>query len=450
MHPRFKPRLGGKPGGKPGGRPGSRQQPRAKAPPPPPPEPTPPVEVTVERLGARGDGVARLEGKPFYLPLTLPGERVLARVLGQRADGIAGLVETVLDPAPERGPAACRHYGTCGGCRLQHLVPEAYRAAKRDRIAAALGRYMLKIEMAETRESPPGSRRRAAFAARRTHNGVILGFNEPGSPRIVDLGECPVLEPALVRLLPELRVLLGTVLEPGQGADAKLLLVDGAIDLVVEGGPPLDLARRETLALAAERLDLARIAWAEEREPEIVVERRPVRALFAGKTVPVPPGAFLQATAQGEAAIVAEVLAGLADGPVLDLFAGLGTLSLPIAAAGHAVTAAEGDAAAVAALRKAGIAAERRDLERRPFEGDDLARFSTVVFDPPRTGAAAQAKALADNGPEALVAVSCHPESFARDAATLGMGGYRLDSLVPIDQFLWSPHIELVARFRRT
>jgi 23S rRNA (uracil1939-C5)-methyltransferase len=268
----------------------------------------------------------------------------------------------------------------------------------------------------------------------------------------VPLAECPVARPAIVALLPALAACLTRCLPVDGAADVRVTVLDGALDVAIDSPTVPGLAAREALAAMATERDLARLTWSGEP----IALRRPVAARFAGIAVAPPPAAFLQATEEGERAIAEAVGAALPPhGKLADLFAGCGTLSLPAAVRGLTVLAFERDEAACAALDHAArtarlpVVAAARDLERQPLSGGELDGLAAVVFDPPRAGAAAQAAALAASSVPVVIAVSCHPGSFARDARMLVDGGYRLDSVQPIDQFLWSPHVELVAVFRR-
>ena len=417
-----------------------------------------PDELTIARLGGRGDGIAEIGGAPAYVAGALPGERVLARPVARRGEGWQAQLERILEPAAERVAAPCPHFGACGGCGLQHLRHSAYVRFKRDRVVEALRRAGLaEVPVLDPIVTPPASRRRLSLAARNLRGGTLLGFNALASGRIVDIATCPVAEPALVALLPALRDLVARLSRAS--LDVALLALPGGIDLLLRAEDGPRLADREALAAFAAAQDLARIAWqTDEEAPEPIAARRPVRAAFGGVAVHLPPGAFLQATAEGERAIQDAVLARLAAapaGPIADFFAGCGTLSLPIAAGGRPVHAVDGAAAGLAAAQKAARAAglavttETRDIERRPPSSADLARYAALIFDPPRIGAAPLARAIASSEVPLIVAVSCNPDSFARDARILVAGGYRLEAVQPIDQFLWSPHVELVAAFGR-
>ena len=420
------------------------------------------LEVVIETIGARGDGIARWQGQgPLYVPYTLPGDRVRVRLGEPRAQGQAARVVALLTPGEGRAFPACRHFGSCGGCALQHLDAAHYQAWKLELLAASLARQ--KIALPEVRPlflTPPASRRRAEFAAVRRKRDLVLGFNARLSHQVIPLAECPVLRPTIAALLAPLNELLAALLEPGANADCMVTESDSGLDLLITTDTVLGLKRRERLADFARSNDLARIArrHPKARGSELLIERRPVRALFAGIAVALPPGAFLQPTAEGEAILrrsVEEAVGGASS--VADLYAGCGTFGLPLAAAGLKVLAFEREKDLVEALLRAArasagqlrLAAEARDLERRPLDAAELKGCDAAVLDPPRAGAKAQAAALAASRLARIALVSCNPATFARDARLLLDGGYRLDWIQPVDQFLWSPHLELVASFRR-
>lgn len=421
------------------------------------------AELTVTEIGARGDGIASWEGAKVFVPLTVPGDRVRVRLKDSGSDskgeGLRADLLEILEPGPGRGTPPCRHFGTCGGCTLQHMSDEAYAAWKVGLVQGALARVGLGdaatgSSMEPLSRTPPAARRRARFAALKRGKRVWFGFNERQSHRLADLEECPVLSPRLFALVEPLRALLLGILPDGGGCDVIATDLEGGIDLVLVGPRSLDRAARERLVAFGD-VSVARISWQpdDRGSPEPVVHRRPVAVRFAGLPVTPPPGAFLQASAEGEAALVAAVMENIGEAKrVADLFAGLGTFSVPLAqrAAVHAV---EGDAPALAALNKAAgalrLTTERRDLFENPLTAKELARFDAVVFDPPRAGAAAQAQALAASKVPLVVAVSCNPATFARDARTLADGGYALTRVTPVDQFLWSAHVEVVGVFKR-
>ncbi len=430
------------------------------------------LEVTVETLGARGDGVVMLAGEddwgearpePLYLAQTLPGERVLARVGGPSPQGLRGQVLELLAPSPDRVDAACAHFGPCGGCQLQHLGEQPYRHWKRALLVEALR----KRGFADSEELvkplialPPGGRRRASFAALRQGRRVLLGFHRRFSHSVEDLTECHILAPELFALLAPLRVALLPLLPDGKVQDLTATLTDSGIDLLLNLPSEPDLEGREQLAALAEALDLARISLAVAGQPPLPLAARRAPQVTMGQVAVTPaPGGFLQPTAAGQALLTRLVLEAVPEDAdtVADLFSGCGTFSFPLAARGHRVHAVEGDPSAMEALgqtvRRYGlnetISFENRDLERNPVSADELEGGDAVVFDPPRAGARAQATALADSDIPVVVAVSCNPGTFARDARTLVEGGYRLMWAQPLDQFPWTGHLELVARFER-
>ncbi|MGC2854145.1 class I SAM-dependent RNA methyltransferase [Novispirillum sp. DQ9] len=410
-----------------------------------------PVTVTAGALGARGDVQAENAGQKLYVPFALPGETVEVRPGAPRGDGRAAELVRVMTPSAERVAPPCPHFGTCGGCALQHMAPAAEAAWKRDLVVTALARRGLDVPVAATVSIAPGTRRRATLGTRRTKGGVILGFKERQSHTLIDVTACPVLRPELQALLPALRRALAAVVPAGAAGDAQVQWTDSGADLRLDLPAAPDLAGREALAALAEALDLARFHIRVDGLAEPVAVRRPPLVHFGGVAVNLPPGAFLQPSAEGEHALRDLVLAGLdgVEGAVADLFCGLGTFALPLAER-HAVFAADGDGPAVGALAATGrVRTAVRDLFADPLAGKDLAPFSAVVFDPPRAGAREQAEALAAAGPAVVVAVSCAPATFARDARALVDGGYVLENVTPVDQFAWSAHVELVAVFRR-
>ncbi|BAE49132.1 class I SAM-dependent RNA methyltransferase [Paramagnetospirillum magneticum] len=420
------------------------------------PAPSRTVELTVDQVGARGDGIARLDGETVFVPFTVAGDRVLARVEGKRGDGLTAALIEVLEPGPGRATPPCAHYGRCGGCSLQHLDDALYAEWKRDLLVTQLARQGLAEAIVEPLvRIPPASRRRATFAFTRAKGAIVLGFNGRASHTVVDIERCPLLDPALGDALPGLRKLLGGIAIEG-GGDLTLTLTEGGLDVLVEAPARLDLFERETLAEAAASLDLARLHW---RRPgtglvEPIARRRAALVHFGGIAVEPAPGGFLQPTRGGELAIAEAILSATPkDVPVADLYSGCGSFSLPLALRGP-VRAVEGEQGPVAALEAAAraaslpLTAEVRDLARRPLAAHELKGFRAIVLDPPRAGAAAQAAELArpsPGGPTTIAMVSCNPATLARDLRTLCDGGWRIKRVVPIDQFPWSAHLEAVA-----
>jgi 23S rRNA (uracil1939-C5)-methyltransferase len=415
------------------------------------------VELSVDRIGAAGDGVARWRRETVFLPFAVPGDQVRARLGSRRGGGLEGHVVELLDSGPGRVPPPCRHFGRCGGCALQHLNPDLYREVKLGRLLNALEQAGIDPGAVEPLRMVPPVRRRTRLGLVRPRDPrqpVRIGFRERFSHELVDLRECLVLEPALLALLSDLRRFVLDLLPPGGMAEATLSRTNSGVDLLLEASQPPWLGALEALARLSDDLDLARIVWRSPEGEIPVVERRPARVLLSGIAVSFPPGAFLQASEAAERILVEEVLAGVGrHRPVLDLFAGLGTFAFALAGSGP-VHAVEGDERSAAALARAatnapGVTVERRDLARDPVPPEALARFTAAVFDPPRAGAAPQAAALAASRLDTVVAVSCNPATFARDAARLIAGGFRIERVVPIDQFVWSPHLELAAVLRR-
>ena len=415
------------------------------------------VELSVEGLGAQGDGIAERGGEPVFLPFTVPGDRVRAQLGARRGGGREGRVVEWLDAGKGRAEPPCAHFGRCGGCAIQHLAPASYRTLKLRALNSALERVGINPGPVQPLRVVPPERRRARLGMIRPGAPRLpasIGFRERFRHDLVDLAECPVLEPALFAVVDELRLVAGDLMPPGGTAEVTLTRTDSGIDVLLEAPERPRLGALEALAAFAGKYDLARIVWRLPGQEILVVERRPVRVLLSGVAVPYPPGVFLQASAAAEAILVDETLAGIGPcRPVVDLYAGLGNFTFALAAGGP-VHAVEGDERSVAALARAaagqrGITVERRDLARNPLPPEALSTYAAAVFDPPRLGAAGQAAALAASALATVVAVSCNPATFARDAAQLIAGGFRLERLVPVDQFVWTPHLEIVALFRR-
>ncbi|MBF0167671.1 MAG: class I SAM-dependent RNA methyltransferase [Alphaproteobacteria bacterium] len=420
------------------------------------------AEIEIERLGARGDGIGSFNGTPVFIPLTLPGEKVLARIEGKRGDGFTASVIEWLVQAPDRAKPACKHFGICGGCSVQHVMDSRYVAWKRGIAVQALGRVgVAESLIAPLMRVPQGTRRRASFAFKKTREGMLLGFHARATHQIVDLQECPLLVPALVAALPLLRQSLATLFPDPVHGDLAVLSTESGLDVLIMTDAPLDLFKRECLAQLVHQPGFARFSWQSqgETDAETVAEAHPPQVVLGGFPVLPPPGAFLQPSKEGEAAITAQVASGLAgiEGPLLDLYSGIGSFTLPLAAT-HRVHAVEGNAQAAATLKRLGekfslsrLCVECRDLASRPLATRELDKFSGVVIDPPRTGAREQMIELAiTQNIQRVVLVSCNPATLARDLSILLENRWHLDSVVPIDQFLWAPHLEMTAQLHRT
>jgi 23S rRNA (uracil1939-C5)-methyltransferase len=383
----------------------------------------------VVRIAARGDGVTA-SGR--HVPFGVPGDALLD-------DG-------ALIPGPHHQTPPCRHFPECGGCQLQHVDDEAYRGYLLSRVETALAQHGLAAEIRPPHLSPPNSRRRAALRALKTAQGVLLGFNAAKSHRIVDMRENYILRPELLALLEPLRTLLGTLLTPKRAAEVQMTLVDQGVDLLLKGVEPNGFQAMEALTSFAADQRLARLSVDQGVGPEAIYEPVPATISLSAIAVPFPVGGFLQATEDGEAALI-EAVRETTQGAerIADLFAGLGTFAL----AAGASFAAEASRDAAAALKRAApsITVEHRDLYRRPLDAEELKSFRAVVLDPPRAGAAEQVASLNASTVAKIAYVSCNPATFARDAKALVDSGYSLEWIRPVGQFRWSTHVELAAAF---
>ena len=407
------------------------------------------MKVTIDRLGHLGHGVAaNPDGGPIFVPGVLPGEVVEGTLEGDRLVDVR-----IVTPSTDRVKPPCRHARSCGGCQLQHASDAFVARWKQQVVETALAGQGLTAPFQPLQTSPSQSRRRATLSARRTKVGVLMGFHARASDTITEIPGCRLLHPGLLAAFPGLQALVQTGGSRSAELSLQVTLTRGGPDVVVTGGKPLDADLRLHLARLVESHGFSRLTWDGET---VALRDRPSLTMGTATVVP-PAGAFLQATAEGEMALLHAVKTAL--GPqkrVADLFSGVGTFTLPLAGAME-VHAVEGDKAMVAALDLAArntpnlhrISHEARDLFRRPMEPDELATFSGAVIDPPRAGAEAQVDGLAKSTVPVIAAVSCNPVTFARDAKALVAGGYRLDWVQVIDQFRWSTHVELVARFSR-
>jgi 23S rRNA (uracil1939-C5)-methyltransferase len=412
----------------------------------PVPAPAAMTEIAeILRLGHAGDGVT---ADGLFVPYTVPGD-----VVRVSREGTRGRLLEIVTPGESRGEPACPHFGRCGGCALQMMAREPYLAWKRDSVITALKqRGIADAPVEDIRAVGPGTRRRAMFKARANEHAVSLGFYEPESRRLVDIAKCPVLVPELAQLIVPLKTQLAPILRTGETAELHATAADNGVDLSLKlkraRGPEFLMMLSEL----ASSLKLARLSWNGEL---VAMAATPV--LRIGRfTVALPPESFLQPTREGMR-ILQELVREEAGsvGRVADLFSGCGTFALALAEnrVVHAVDSTQTQIDALSAAAKAGkanVTTETRDLFRRPLLVSELLRFDCVVLDPPRPGAQGQVQILAQSAVPEVLYVSCNPASFARDARILADGGYHLARIVPLDQFLWSPHVELFARFTRS
>ncbi|WP_426032442.1 class I SAM-dependent RNA methyltransferase [Cypionkella sp. TWP1-2-1b2] len=407
------------------------------------------MKVTIDRLGHIGDGIAQGPLGAIFVPGMLPGEEVEGDLQG---DQLADF--RIVTPSVNRVKPPCSHAKTCGGCMMQHASDRFVADWKLGIVKGALAGQGLEAEFRPIITSPAKSRRRATIAARRTKTGALMGFHARASDMVVEVPNCQLLHPDLIATFPGLQALVK--LGGSRTAEVSLTVtrsLSGA-DVMVVGGKPLDGQLQLELARVTETYGFARLTW----NGDTVALRTAPMQRFGRALVSPPPGAFLQATVEGEQALLRTV--ALAIGPakkIVDLFAGVGTFALPLAERAE-VHAVEGEAAMMAALAKAAnnteglkrVTVETRDLFRRPLEDDEFKGVEAVVIDPPRAGAEAQMAVLARSKVPVIASVSCNPISFARDAKVLIAGGYHLDWVQVVDQFRWSAHVELVAKFSRT
>jgi 23S rRNA (uracil1939-C5)-methyltransferase len=390
------------------------------------------MSEAIVRIAARGDGVTA-SGR--HEPFAVPGDVL-------QDDG-------TLLPGPHHQHPPCRHFPECGGCQLQHADDAAYRGYLVERVAGALDQHGLETGIRDPHLSPPRTRRRASLRALKLGKGAVLGFNAEKSNQIVDMRECHILRPELFALVAPLRALLADLLPPRRGAEVMLTSVDQGADVLLKGLEPNGLEAIEALTAFCETHRLARLSLDQGYGPEAFYEPVQVTVTLSGTPVGFPAGGFLQATLDGEQALVASVAEAIGrTRRIADLFAGLGTFALSL---DGQVYAAEASRDAVLLLKRAAprIAVEHRDLFRRPLDTEELGRFDAVVLDPPRAGAFEQVTQIATSTVARVAYVSCNPATFARDAKLLVDGGYRLEWVRPVGQFRWSTHVELAACFSR-
>ena len=403
-------------------------------------------QVSIVALDANGQGVA---ANGAIVPLALPGERTLVKLEGKRAE----LIET-LNAAPDRAAPICRWFGRCGGCAAQHMSASLYRQWKRGLVVEALEREGLATAVGDLVDAHGAGRRRATFHARFPHGQPDeVGFMRARSHDIVAIDDCPLFSPGMASAIPAARALSADLRGLMKPLDIGVTATLDGLDVDLRGSGPLGRAETQKLTRTADALDLARVS----NHGETVIERRPPRVAFGEALARLPPGGFLQATEAGEAWLAAFAERALTDAKrVADLFCGAGAFALRLARL-HEVFAADADPAAIAALAHAAamtsglhkLSPETRDLFRRPLRPDELAAFDAALIDPPRAGALEEARALAASALPLVVSISCNAATFARDARILIDGGFRIESVTPLDQFRFSAHVEIAAVFRR-
>jgi 23S rRNA (uracil1939-C5)-methyltransferase len=417
-------------------------------------------EFRIDVLSPKGEGIGTAKDGRVYVDRALPGDRVEAKIRRDIDGVLRGDVVNIAVASPYRVAPPCPHYALCGGCTIQHAGDDFYRDWKTGLVRDALAAKGLKPKHARAPVFlPAGGRRRITFTAAKQDATVALGYSRRRQRQVVAIESCLIADPAIMALRPKLAPLLAPILQENKPATVFVQMVAGQIEIVITGpvgaeGMP-DTPVREAMVRLADALAIDRLSWRANLgdAPEVIIEHRPIRVRFGALDVALPPLGFLQPTPAGEAALVAAVMDALpASGVFADLFAGSGTFAGPMLARG-AVDAFENAAPTIRMLDEAKgslpLKPIRRDLYREPLSRAEAARYDAVVFDPPRAGAEAQVRELAATAIPVLVAVSCNPATFARDARILVDGGYRLDSVRVIDQFTFSHHVELVAAFSK-
>lgn len=408
-----------------------------------------PVTLTIDRLGAQGDGVATHDGKQVFAPLTLAGEIITAEIDRDRARVIE-----ITTPSADRVAPRCPHYGECGGCSLQHLADARYLEFKREQVVTALSFLQIDTPVDPVIAIAPRSRRRAVFAAHRVGKAIAIGFHSRRSHRIVPITDCAVVTPGVLALLPKLERIAAICAPPKDALTVSVTETITGFDVALNGVAKAFPADSRIRAIqAAGEIGLARLSI----NGDVAMERAAPTLRAGAAHLTPPPGGFLQACEASEAAMLALVKEAIGDSrKVVDLFAGSGTFSLPLASTAT-IHAVEGDEAALASLDRAArkaqglkpVTVEKRDLFRRPLTRADLKRFDAAIIDPPRAGAEDQTRELAASAVKRVAMVSCNAQTFARDLQIMASAGWRATRITPIDQFLWSPHIEIVAQLRR-
>lgn len=417
------------------------------------------LELRITHLASLGDGVAIHEGIPIFVPYSCAGDVIVAQIERINKDSAHAQLLEIIRPSPDRQPAPCPHFMQCGGCELQHLAPHAYAEFKRSialRVAEQLG-FSEKV-VAPLFLAGAGSRRRVELKVAVNKGEVILGFSASRSHTVINTPHCLIADPAIVAAMAEWKTVLQNLKKPSLVKSIHLTVADNGLDVLLQVSGKLKPNDMEALRGFAPTQPIARLVMACENEPPHTLKAGEAVISMGGAEVALPSGSFLQATQASQQALVECVLQHCAGRKaVADIYCGSGTFSLPLAAAGHVVQAYEGSAEAVTALYNAtrrrgwenSLGSEVRDLYTNPLTAAELGGFDAVVINPPRNGALPQCRELAKSNVQKVIMVSCNPATFLRDAQALAEGGFSLASLLPVDQFTWSHHLELVGIFER-
>ena len=418
------------------------------------------IEIEITALGGKGEGIGHSDGHTVFVPFTAPGDRITARVETVRQKNYHAKLVSIIQPSPQRATPACIHYSHCGGCSLQHLNETAYREFKTEPLIQIIKRLGCKPDVIQPLfVAGPASRRRAEFKIRVNKGTAEIGFFGAKSHEFIPISQCPVMEPEIAALLPRLQAALSQLKKPGMVQSVHLTKLGDVIDAVLILKAPLHKVDKGTLPFIAEELDIARLSLQDaENPPQYLCGTRELELALGTTMVTMPPGSFLQATQASQQAMTGLVLRYSQNSTTMaDLYSGSGTYSFPLAAQGKNISAYEGNSEMVGAILNAArrhfpdsLGANTRDLYNEPLTQQELSRFDGVVINPPRNGALPQITNIAKSTVKTVIMVSCNPATFERDAAALLAGGYIMVEATPIDQFHWSPHLEIVALFTRT
>jgi len=407
------------------------------------------AELLIDDLGRQGDGIARENGTAIYVPFALAGEKVSVTGKGSRRELI-----DILEKSPDRVEPVCRHFGICGGCQVQHLSASSYRDWKQEAVSLPLRKAGIDHPIEPLAVFKSALRRKVVFGAKNTNEGILIGFAERSSDRIIPVDHCPVTDAGIVGSIPNLKNLVASLPQSRKPFRLAVMATENGLDVNIEGVTALKASVRDVLIRKALAYDFARLSW----EGEVLIENRKPGLSIGVCTIVPPPGSFVQALLEAEHLMADLVSSHLSDcKATADLFSGMGTFALRLAAT-STVWAIEENAAALSSLDRAWrdtggklkqVKTETRNLDRRPASFQELKKIDGLVFDPPRAGAEIQARQIAKSRVKKVAAVSCNPTTLARDLDILIKGGYRVTRIVPIDQFVYTPHVEVVVLLER-